>query len=133
GRQGPEPGRPARRARSGPGPRSWRVLAVRRIDQIDDGHDDRRQHHPNRDPAEGKGHPEDERINLVMDRGTDQYADERNDGQPVNGFHKNSPICWLAIEARLGSIPGVAAQAAREELIDAFATASRRRPTERLR
>ena len=54
----------------------------------------------------GKGMPEDERINLVMDRRTGKHADERNDRQPVNGFHENSPICWLAIEARSGSIPG---------------------------
>jgi hypothetical protein len=32
-------------------------------------------------------------------------------------------MCWLAIEARSGSIPGAAAQAAREELTDASATA----------
>jgi hypothetical protein len=61
-----------------------------------------------------------------MDRRTDQHADERNSGQPVNGFRENSPICWLAIEARSRSIPGAAAQAPRQELIDAFATASRR-------
>jgi hypothetical protein len=60
----------------------------------------RRQHDPDRDPAKGERHPEDERINLIMDRRTGKHADERNDGQPVNGFHQNSPIGRLAIEAQ---------------------------------